>query len=279
MSDANRGAGQGRRKPWSWRRWISYFRHNADTLLPIAWHQGAALTEEERQAVLQSLLKFQQAKGLDGGHFCRRVQACGDETGDWDCVEAQRLFMAEEKRHGADLARVLEMIGVPRWTRPSWLRRLFCCVASLGSLELVLAVNLMAEVCSQACYGFLRRATGSRVLQQLCARVLHDEMYHVRFHCEALARLRRRRRGWLLSLTHVVDGLLFLGAGLMCWWRHKGVMQRAGVGFAGFWQQAHLHLFRASLLKDPSNYAWDHVQTKATTEPIISGMPILAGKP
>ena len=76
-----------------------------------------------------------------------------------------------------------------------------------------------------------------------------------------------------------MDGLLFLGAGLMCWWRHKRVMHRAGVGFAGFWQQARLHLFRASLLKDPSNYAWDQVQTKSTTEPIISGMPILAGKP
>ena len=167
MFDANRGAGQGRRKPWSWRRWINYFRYNAETLLPIAWQQGAALTEEERQAVLQSLLKFQQANGLDEGHFCRRPQACEDETGDWDCIEAQRLYMAEEKRHRADLARVLEMISVAPWTRPSWLTRLFCCVGALGSLQLVLAVNVMAEVCGQACYGFLRRATGSRVLQQL----------------------------------------------------------------------------------------------------------------
>ena len=38
-------------------------------------------------------------------------------------------------------------------------------------------------------------------------------MFHVRFQCEALARLRRRRYGWLLGWTHALDGLLFLGAG------------------------------------------------------------------
>jgi len=266
------------RQAWSWKRWVDYFRRNAETLLPIAWHRALELTDEERQTVLPSLREFQQGEGLEGGHFFRCVRRYAEHTGDWDYVEAHRLFMAEEKRRAVQLARLLDLAGVPLLVRQSFRNRLFCWIGSRGGLELTLAIILMVEVCSQTYYGFLRKATSSRVLQQLCSQILHDEMFHVRFQCEALARLRQRRRGWLLGWTHALDGLLFLGAGLLCWLGHRRVLRRAGATFAGFWHQARLHLFRASMLKDPATYARGQEQKAKRTEHQPKGRPVLLGK-
>jgi hypothetical protein len=266
------------RQAWSWKRWAAYFRRNAETLLPIAWQLGMELTEKERQTLLPSLQEFQQGEGQEGGHFFRCVRRYAEQTGEGDYVEAHRLFMAEEKRHAADLARVLHLAGVPLLSRPSLLTRLFCWFGSLGQLELTLTIILMSEVCGQTYYGFLRKAAGSHVLQQLCSQILHDEMFHVRFQCEALARLRQRRGGWLLGWTHALDGLLFLGAGLLCWWGHRRVLRRAGATFTSFWHQARLHLFRASMLKDPATYAWGQEQEATRTEHQPKGRPVLLGK-
>jgi hypothetical protein len=241
-----------RRQAWSWRRWVRYYRRNAETLLPIPWQSGAELTGEERRTVLRSLREIQQGEGLEAGRFFLCVRRHAEQTGDWEYVEAQRLFMAEEKRHAADLAQMLDLAGV----------RLFCWIGGWGGMGLTLAVVVMVEVCCQTYYGVLRKTTGSRVLQHLCARILHDEVFHVRFQCEALARRRRGRPGFLLALTHGVDSMLFLGAFLAFWWVHGQLLRRAGAGFAGFWQQARLHLRRASMLKDPRNYAWEQAEGK-----------------
>src|SRR5882724_3865469 len=88
--------------------WIAYFEHNAVALLDVPWELGPALTADERAAVLPSLREFQQGEALEGGHFFRCVRRYAERVGDPDYIEAHRLFMAEEQRHGRDLAAFLE---------------------------------------------------------------------------------------------------------------------------------------------------------------------------
>jgi hypothetical protein len=227
--------------------------------------------------LLPSLREFQQGEGLEGRHFFRCVGAYAERTGDRDYVEAHKLFMAEEKRHAHMLARLLERTGVRLLTERSFLNHLFCWIGSRGRLELSLAIILMVEVCSQTYYGFIRKASHSPVLLQVCSQILHDEMFHVRFQCETLARLRRGRRGWLLMITGWLERLLFVGAGLACWWGHRRALRRGGASFLGFWRQARLHLHHALKLKDPAAYDW-RPEEDVVKELTIAGRLALAGK-
>jgi hypothetical protein len=235
--------------------WCWYFRTNRASLLAIPWQVGAELDEEERQTWAASLQEFQQGEGLEGGHFFRCVRAYGEQTEDWDYVEAHRLFMAEEKRHARDLGRFLTLAGIPLLTERSRSNGAFCWLGSRGNLEWTLAIIVMVEVMAQVYYTGVQRATRSPVLRRLAAQILRDEKAHVRFHCERLARLRRRRRRWLLTLSHGLDFLFFLGAGLVCWWGHRRSLRAAGYGFFGYWKAALRKLALASRQKEPRSYA------------------------
>jgi len=245
------------RRVWSWQRWIQHYQHNARTLRPISWERGSEVSAGEMVTFVPSLQFMQQGEGLEGGHFFRCVRRYAEQTGERDYVLAHQLFMAEEKRHAADLERWLESAGVPLLSEQSWLTRLFRWCGSRGGLEQTLVVVLITEVCSPVYYASLRQATGSRVLRQICTQILHDEAFHVRFQCEVLARLRRGRPGWLLALTHLLDSVLFCCAGLVCWWGHRRALRGMGQTFTGFWRRLWLQRHRAWTLKNPAGYAWD----------------------
>jgi hypothetical protein len=214
------------------------------------------LTPHEKELLAPSLRECQQGEGLEGGHFFRCVKAYGRRTGDWDYVEAHRLFMAEEQRHAHVLGRYLAMARIPLLTERSWLNHIFCWVGSRGGLEATLAIILMVEVIAQTYYPGLRQASGSTVLRRLCEQILRDEKSHVRFQAERLAYLRRGRSCWRLLLTHVFDFLLFVGAGLSCWLGHRRVLRAGGHRFRGYWTLAGKKLRRAWTIKNPRNYRW-----------------------
>jgi hypothetical protein len=229
--------------------------------LLIPWQRGAELTPAERDLVAPSVREFQQGEGLEGGHFLRCVRTWAEREGDLDYIEAHRAFMAEEQRHARDLARFLHLAGIPLLTRRSWLNRLFCWCGSRGGLELTLAIIVMVEVIAEVYYSALRRATGSIVLRCLCAQILRDEKAHVRFQSERLALLRRRRSWTGRLLTHLCDVLLFIGAGLACWWGHRRVLRAGGLGLFRYWRVALGRLRLAWKWKDARTWVWtDPVQ-------------------
>jgi hypothetical protein len=241
--------------PWPAWRWARYFRGHR--LLPVPWEWGAGLTPPELAAVGPSLREFHQGEGLEGGHFFCCVRAYAERTGDWDYVEAHRLFMAEEQRHARDLGRFLSLAGVPLLTEQSRLNRLFRWCGARGGLEATLAVIVMVEVIAQVYYAALRRATRSPVLRLICAQILRDEKAHVRFQAERLAVLRRNRRGWRLAGRHALDVVLFVGAVLACWCGHRRALRAGGLGLVGFWRAAWHKLRAACRQKDPRRYVWD----------------------
>lgn len=253
-SRPTRRMGAARRQPWSSGRWCDYFRQRG-ALLVIPWERGAGLTPAARDRIVPSLQVFQQGEPQEGGHFYRCARAHAEVSGDGEYAEAHRLFMEEEKRHGRDLARFLELAGAPVLPELSWLARAFCWCGSRGGLEPTLLVILMSEVFALVYYAALRRATGSAVLRRLCAQILRDERQHVRFHAERLAILRRDRPAALRALSHVLDALLFVGAGVACWCGHRRVLRAGGLGLAGFWRRARQCFRLVCRQKDPRHYA------------------------
>jgi hypothetical protein len=226
--------------------WIAYFEQNAVSLLDVPWELDPALTADERAVVLPSLREFQQGEELEGGHFFRCVQRYGERIGDPDYIEAHRLFMAEERRHGRDLAAFLERAGVTLLRERSLRNRLFCWCGSLGGLELTLTIIVCVEAVAQSYYRAIRDATACPLLRRLCTQILRDEHSHVRFHCERLRLMRRDRPRWRLALSRAFDRLLSYLAILICWWGHAPAIRAGGYSFRRFAREVQTRFRRAS---------------------------------
>jgi hypothetical protein len=214
------------------------------------------LTPAERDRIASSLQVFQQGEAQEGKHFYRCARAHADASGDLGYAEAHRLFMAEEQRHGRDLARFLTLADIPTLQKRSALAWAFCWCGSRGGLEPTLLVILMSEVIALVYYAALRRATGSSLLRHLCVQILRDEKQHVRFQSERLAILRHSRSVPLLALTHAFDRLLFACALLVTWSGHHRVLRAGGLGFRRFWSVAWAAFRSIARQKDPRNYGW-----------------------
>lgn len=229
--------------PWTTRHWIAYFERRR--LLPIPWARGPDLTECERRTLIPSLQVFQQGEAQDGGHFYCCVREYAEASGDLDYIEAHRLFMLEEKRHGRDLGRFLRLNDILLLTEPSPLTCIFCWCGSRGGLETMLRVIVICEILALVYYAAVRRATHSSVLRRLCAQILRDEKQHIRFQCERLAIIRMRRSRLQLFGDRAVDRLLFEIALAILWFGHRRLLRVGGYGLIGLRRRAS-EVFRAA---------------------------------
>lgn len=228
-------------------QWLTYFRHNTETLLAIPWSIGASLTPREKQTIYRSIQKFQLGESSEGNHLRGLAHAYAARTGEIAYGEAMELFIKEEQRHARDLGRFMDLAEIPR-TTSHWSDRVFRSLRTMGNLEMMLSVLLVAELIAKVYYVALREATNSPALHQLCQQILHDEEQHVHFHVKQLARLRAGRR-WSLDL--MLYRLFFGSACLVVWMGHASVFRKTGMTFGGFWKRCRQEMREAVRLMDP----------------------------
>lgn len=217
--------------------WRQYFERNAQSLLEIPWHVGPDLTPEEKAAVARSLKEFQAGESSEGKHLFRDAVEYAERTGDEEYVPAVRLFIAEEQRHARDLARFLTLNDVPL-VKTTFTDRVFRKLRHLFSgLEVSIAVLITAEIIAKVYYAVLRDATQSVVLRRICDQILSDELRHVQFQAEQLARL-REGRGWFGRVSATgLQRFLYFGTTLVVWLFHRKVVRRGGLSFRE-WRRA-----------------------------------------
>jgi hypothetical protein len=235
--------------------WCDFFRAKEKHLIDHPWEWSPPLSAAEKRLVAASLQEFQQGEGLEGRHYFRVVAAEARQSGDLEYAEAHRLFMSEEQRHARDLGAFLDREEIPRLPADSPRNWLFRWLGSRGGFELTAAIILHIEIIAQAYYAALAAATASPLLRSLCTQILRDEAMHVRFQCQRLAYVRRRRSPAGMWLTNVLDYLLFVGAWLVCYWGHHRVLRAGGQGTIVYWRKASAHRRRAAAMKDPWRYA------------------------
>jgi hypothetical protein len=251
--------------PQSSTDWIAYFRANAADLLPIPWHEGAGITDAEREAIASSVQAFQLGESGEGHHIFRCAKEYIDARGDAEYLPALRLFIAEEQRHGRDLARFLKMAGVPL-IRKTWTDTLFRWLRHQAGLDLSISVLVAAEVIALVYYEALRNATKSAVLRRLCDQILSDEVAHIRFQSERLALIRRHRPAWQIPIINGLHRFLFTGICPVVWWTHGRVYRAGGFSFRRFWRES-WHAMEDSLrLMDPRAYSFVSAQPEAEAE-------------
>jgi len=235
--------------------WRQYYEENARSLLEIPWHLGAELTPDETAAIAQSLKEFQIGESSEGKHLLRYSQEYAKRTGDQEYVSAIRLFIAEEQRHAQALGRFLRLNDISL-VSTTFTDRVFCNLRHLfGGLEVSIAVLVTAEIIAKVYYAVLWEATQSVILRRLCDQILHDELRHVQFQAEQLAKLRASRR-WLGRIaTMGLQRFLYLGTTLMVWFFHRHAIRRGGLSLWGWWKSCWQEFNEVFVVPTPNNHA------------------------
>ncbi len=199
--------------------WLAYFRQNRLDRMPVAWDVPVDVPVPVRGAVAKSLARFQLGESSDG----RRLWRLAGRTGDDAYAQAIELFIGEEQEHARLLGCVLDRLEAPRLRRhwSDWLFRR--CRHTLGLYEEI-AVLLMAEIVALKYYSVVWNGTGDTAIQRVCEQVLHDEKFHVRFHCEHLhRRITRMPAAVAVGLT-----AMFAGASALVAWDHRDALVALG---------------------------------------------------
>jgi hypothetical protein len=233
-------------------QWCRYFKRNAACERTIPWELGADATLAELARIVPSLRGWQLGETSDGSHLLAAAANYARKVNDPAFLDAVRLFIREEQRHGENLGRFLDAAGVPR-ARFDWGDWLFRSVRYfLPSMEVWATPVVMVETHAMVYYNALRRATRSRVLRAICRQILSDEVPHIRFQCERLAILHRNRRSGSLALTRLVHKLLFTGITLAIWAGHRRALRAGGYNFSRFWRTAWGRMHHAWRMMAPS---------------------------
>jgi hypothetical protein len=237
-------------------QWIAHFASNAARQREVPWHLGADASDEELALISSSLRGWQLGETSDGSHLLSAARNYAHTTGDDEFIQAAQLFIAEEQRHGANLGRFLDLAGIAR-AKFDWGDWLFRSVRYfLPVMEVWATPVLMVETHAMIYYNALRVATRSRVLKAICRQILSDEVPHIRFQCERLAIVQRRRPAWLLGLTKAAQVLFFAVVTLAVWIGHHRVLRAGGYPFHHFWKTSWRRMQRAWKLTSPSAYRW-----------------------
>jgi hypothetical protein len=226
------------RRAWTTAQWLAYFRANAAPRRPVPWRYGAEVTAAELAAVGRSLQAWQLGETSDGRHLRAAAARYAANVGDADYPAVIELFIREEQRHGEMLGRFLDLTGLGRrgadWGDTPFRAARYC----LRDIEAWTTPVVMVEVLAMVYYNALRRATGSRVLRAVCGQILADEVPHVRFQCERLALLLRRRGRLRRRLTLLAHRAFFALVVLLVWAGHRRALRAGGYGWRRYWRAA-----------------------------------------
>ncbi|WP_197740797.1 ferritin-like domain-containing protein [Tuwongella immobilis] len=240
--------------------WVAYFERNAAELRAIPWEMGAGVTDAELSAISASLRGWQLGETSDGSHLLAAARHYAAAVGDPEFIDAVRLFITEEQRHGGNLGRFLDLAGVER-ASSDWGDSLFRAIRyAMPRMEIWATPVVMVETHAMVYYNAVRRATQSPVLRAICEQILADEVAHIRFQCERLAILHRRRPWWQRKLTMGLHRLLFAGITVAVWGGHQRALRAGGYDFGRFWRAAWRKMRFAWRAMSPNTYCWQPPQ-------------------
>jgi len=103
--------------------WVNHFRENLKKKR-IDWNNKPAITKEEKDNILYSLEAWQLGETSDGKHLLAAAHKYAKKIDDPEYVEAIKLFIKEEQKHGNNLGKYIDQIGEER-AKKDWGDTLF----------------------------------------------------------------------------------------------------------------------------------------------------------
>jgi hypothetical protein len=202
--------------------WIQHFKVNAGEER-INWDLKAAITPSVMKAILPSLQAWQLGETSEGLHLIEASTKYASKIGDLEYIDAVKLFIKEEQKHGNNLGRYLDSIGQPR-IKQNWGDTLFRRVRYFNTnMELWTIAVIVVESTAQIFYQSLKDATGCELLKEICSDILVDEAYHITFQTERLAIIYDGKSDFSKSWRKIAYKYFFYATSLLVWFGHKKV--------------------------------------------------------
>lgn len=222
--------------------WKNHYQENL-TRKRIDWNVAPSITEDEKSKILYSLKAWQLGETSDGAHLLAAATKHAERMQDLDYVDAVKLFIKEEQKHGRNLGRYIDLIREER-TKKDWGDTLFRRIRYFNkSMELWTIAVMIVESATQIFYQALHDATDCKLFKSICRDILIDEAHHIKFQNERLHLIFNRKSFYNKAISVGLYGLLFFGTIHAIWFGHRKAFKAGGVDKNEFMRQMYFKFF------------------------------------
>jgi len=213
--------------------WIGHFKANA-LQQRINWDRKPAITACEKATILASLQAWQLGETSEGQNLIAAATRYAYKVNDPKYVDAVKLFIKEEQKHGNNLGRYLDAINCPR-IKKDWGDSLFRRVRYFNtSMELWTLAVITVESTAQVFYQSLKDATRCELLKGICTDILIDEAYHITFQTERLAIIFELKSSFSKAWRVLAYRYFFYATSLVVWFAHRKLFIAGGNTFVSY---------------------------------------------
>jgi hypothetical protein len=219
--------------------WIAYFKANA-LEKRVTWDLAPAITDDEIATILPSLQAWQLGETSEGKHLIEASTKYAYKIGDIAYIEAVKLFIKEEQKHGNNLGLYLDKIGKRRISK-NWGDTLFRKVRYFNTnMEIWTLAVIIVESTAQIFYQALKDATKCELLRQICTDILIDEAYHITFQTERLAIIFDGKSTFSKAWRKTAYKYFFYATSCLVWLAHKRLFKAGGNTFQSYTKKMEL---------------------------------------
>lgn len=216
--------------------WVRYFSQNLQKQR-IDWTITPDLKLTERHEILKSLQAWQLGETSDGTNLINAASKYAKKLNDNRYVDAIKLFIKEEQKHGENLGKYLDLIGEQR-IKKNWGDSLFRKFRGLYTdMEFWTIAVITVESAAQIFYQCLKDATNCKLLKQICTDILIDEAPHIIFQTERLQIIFYHKGKLMKFLTHNYYYIFYFSTALVVWYAHQKLFKAGGVDFRKYWKK------------------------------------------
>lgn len=242
------------------KKWAGHFEANS-LYQRVDWTLSPSISQQEISSILHSLQAWQLGETSDGAHLIHASTLYANSIGDPDYIDAVKLFIREEQKHGNNLGKYLDSIGQPR-IKKDWGDSLFRKIRYFNTnMEIWTLAVITVESAAQVLYQCLKNATGCNLLKQICTDILIDEAYHIDFQTERMAILFHTKSGLSRCISRLIYPLFFFFTSLVVWSAHKKLFKAGGINFT-----AYIDKMKYKYFKTLHRIAFTHKKAVAATQ-------------
>ena len=224
--------------------WKNHFQENL-TKQRVDWNIPPNLTEAEKENILYSLKAWQLGETSDGTHLLAAATKHSKKTNDPAYIDAVKLFIKEEQKHGSNLGKYIDLIGEER-TKRDWGDSLFRKIRYFNtSMELWTVTVIIVESAAQVFYQALHDASNCDLLKSICKDILIDEAHHIKFQNERLHKIFNKKSFYNKAFSIGWYGLLFFATIHAVWFGHKKALKAGGIEKKEFMRQMYYKFFNS----------------------------------
>ncbi len=246
--------------------WKEHFSNNLK-IERVDWNLQPEITQKQKRSILKSLQVWQLGETSDGSHLIAASKKHALATSDPEFLEAVKLFIKEEQKHGENLGKYLDRINEPR-IKENWGDSLFRKVRYYNTnMELWTLSVLVVESAAQIFYQSLKDATQCKLLKQICSDILTDEAFHINFQFERMSLLVRDKSETTKLIHYLIYRVFFLATITLIYVAHRRAFRSGGINFNRYYRKMNLkfnktikRVFRPKTSVFQSKLKWEQIE-------------------